>query len=127
VISVVRGIADLAKGPSASAMIADHTDEKNIAQAHSWYTTTKSTSGGIGEALAAFVQTILITFYAGLRTVNVNVAVLAKTNRSGANVEEIVKSSEQVQVGAAPPGKESDPKTGKVIRVERREMRLSAV
>ena len=32
VISVIRGIADSAKGPSASAMIADHTDEKSIAR-----------------------------------------------------------------------------------------------
>ncbi len=127
VISVVRGIADSAKGPSASAMIADHTDEKNIAQAYSWYTTTKSTSGGIGEAVAAFVLTLLITLYAGLRTVNINVAVLDKTNRSGANVEEIVKSPNEVQIGAALPGKESDPKAGKVIRVERRETQLSAV
>jgi eukaryotic-like serine/threonine-protein kinase len=127
VISVIRGIADSAKGPSASAMIADHTDEKSIAQAYSWYTTTKSTSGGIGEALAAFALTILITLYAGLQTVNVNVAVLDKTNRSGANLEEIVKSPDGVTIGAALPGKESDPAAGKVLRVEQRETRLSAV
>jgi eukaryotic-like serine/threonine-protein kinase len=127
VISMIRGIADSAKGPSASAMIADHTDEKNIAQAYSWYTTTKSTSGGIGEALAAFAITILITLYAGLQTVNVNVAVLDKTNRSGANVEEIIKSPSDVQIGAALPGKESDPAAGKVVRVEQRQTRLSAV
>jgi serine/threonine-protein kinase len=126
-VSVVRGIADSAKGPSASAMIADHTDEKNIAQAYSWYTTTKSTSGGIGEALAAFVLTILIAFYAGLQTVKVNVAVLDKTNRSGAPVEEIVKTPEEAQIGAALPGKENDPKAGKVVRVEQRELKLSAV
>jgi len=127
VISVIRGIADSAKGPSASAMIADHTDEKSIAQAYSWYTTTKSTSGGIGEALAAFSLTILITLYAGLQTVNVNVAVLDKTNRSGANVEEIVKSPNDVQIGASLPGKESDPAAGKVLRVEQRQTRLNAV
>ncbi len=127
VVSVVRGIADSAKGPSASAMIADHTDEKSIAQAYSWYTTTKSTSGGIGEALAAFFLTILIAFYAGLKTVNVNVAVLDKTNRSGANIEEIVKSPDQVQIGAALPGREGEQNPGNVIRVEQREMRLSAV
>ena len=127
VVSVVRGIADSAKGPSASAMIADHTDEKSIAQAYSWYTTTKSTSGGIGEALAAFVLTILITYFAGLQTVNLNVAVLDKTNRSGKNIEEIIKSPDEVQVGAALPGKESDPSAGKVIRVEQRESRLNAV
>jgi serine/threonine-protein kinase len=127
VISVIRGIADSAKGPSASAMIADHTDEKNIAQAYSWYTTTKSTSGGIGEAVAAFVMTLLITIFAGLQTVTINVAVLDKTNRSGKNVEEIVKSPDEVQVGAAMPGKESDPNAGKVTRVEQRETRLSSV
>ncbi len=127
VISVIRGIADSAKGPSASAMIADHTDEKSIAQAYSWYTTTKSTSGGIGEALAAFALTILIALYAGLQTVNVNVAVLDKTNRSGANVEEIVKSPDEVQIGASLPGKESDPAAAKVLRVEQRQTRLSAV
>jgi len=127
VISAIRGIADSAKGPSASAMIADHTDEKSIAQAYSWYTTTKSTSGGIGEALAAFVLTILIALYAGLQTVNVNVAVLDKKNRSGANVEEIVKSPNEVQIGASLPGKESDPAAGKVLRLEQRQTRLSAV
>jgi len=127
VISAIRGIADSAKGPSASAMIADHTDEKSIAQAYSWYTTTKSTSGGIGEALAAFVLTILIALYAGFQTVNVNVAVLDKKNRSGANVEEIVKSPNEVQIGASLPGKESDPAAGKVLRLEQRQTRLSAV
>ncbi|HEY7181406.1 MAG TPA: MFS transporter [Blastocatellia bacterium] len=126
-ISVIRGIADSAKGPSASAMIADHTDEKNIAQAYSWYTTTKSTSGGIGEAVAAFVLTLLIALFAGLRTVNINVAVLDKTNRSGANVEAIVKSPDEVRIGDALPGKEYDPKAGKVIRLEQRETRLSSV
>jgi serine/threonine-protein kinase len=126
-ISVVRGIADSAKGPSASAMIADHTDEKNIAQAYSWYTTTKSTSGGIGEALAAFVLTILIATYAGMQTVNVNVAVTDKTNRSGANVEQIVKDPSQLSPGAVLPGDESDPAGRKVLRVEQRQMRLSSV
>jgi len=127
VISLIRGIADSAKGPSASAMIADHTDEKSIAQAYSWYTTTKSTSGGIGEALAAFALTILIALYAGIQTVTVNVAVTDKTTRSGANVEEIVKSPSDVQVGSALPGRESDPNPGKVVRVDQREMRLKDV
>ncbi|HKC88628.1 MAG TPA: hypothetical protein VKG02_21775 [Blastocatellia bacterium] len=60
-------------------------------------------------------------------SVKINVAALDKTDRSGANVEEIVKSPNEVQVGAALPGKESDHKAGKVIRVERRETQLSAV
>jgi hypothetical protein len=62
-----------------------------------------------------------------LQTVNVNVAVLDKTNRSGANVEEIVKSPNDVQIDAPLPGKESDPAAGKVLRVEQRQTRLSAV
>ncbi len=56
--SVVRGIADSAKGPSASAMIADHTDERHLARAYSWYTTTKSTSGSIGETLAVWLDSV---------------------------------------------------------------------
>jgi MFS family permease len=120
VVSAVRGIADSAKGPSASAMIADNTDEKNIAQAYSWYTTTKSTSGGIGEALAAFILVILLTIYAGLQTVQVNVAVLDKVNRSGKNLEEIVKDPAQSPVGAALSGQT-------VIRLDQREMRLKDV
>ncbi len=119
-VSAVRGIADSAKGPSASAMIADNTDEKNIAQAYSWYTTTKSTSGGIGEALAAFTLVILLAFFAGMQSVKVNVAVLDKVNRSGKNVEEIVKDAAQSPVGSALAGQT-------VIRVEQREMRLKDV
>lgn len=127
-VSVLRGIADSAKGPSASAMIADHTDEKNIAQAYSWYTTTKSTSGGIGEALAAFILVILIAAYAGLQTVNANVAVLDKTNRSGAPIEKIIQSPDEVQVGAPmPPDKKSGKSPGNVVSIEQRQMRLSAV
>lgn len=127
VISIVRGIADSAKGPSASAMIADHTDEKNIAQAYSWYTTTKSTSGGIGEAVAAFVLTILIASYAGLQTVNVNVAVTDRVTRSGQNAEEIVKDPAQVTIGGVLPGRESDPTAHRVLRLEQRTVKLSAV
>jgi serine/threonine-protein kinase len=127
IISAIRGIADSAKGPSASAMIADHTDEKNIAQAYSWYTTTKSTSGGIGEALAAFTLVILLTIFAGFSTVNVNVAVLDKVSSSGANAEEIIKDISQIQIGAVLPGNEADPKAHKVLRVEQRQMKLSSV
>lgn len=127
IISFIRGIADSAKGPSASAMIADHTDEKNIAQAYSWYTTTKSTSGGIGEALAAFVLTILIAIYAGTRTANVNIAVTDKTTRTGSNVEQIIKDPTTVQPGSTLPGTESDPKPTTVLRVEERVMRLGDI
>ena len=126
-ISAIRGIADSAKGPSASAMIADHTDEKNIAQAYSWYTTTKSTSGGIGEALAAFVLVFLLTIYAGMSTAKVNVAVMDKVTRSGSNAEEIVKDASQLRVGQPLPGNENDANAHKVIRIEQREMKLSQI
>ncbi len=126
VVSVVRGIADSAKGPSASAMIADATDEKNIAQAYSWYTTAKSTSGGIGEALAAFVLTLLIGWYVGTQTVTANFAVLDKKNRSGKQVEQVIKSQTEVVNGALP-GNEADPKPHKVLRVEQRTVPLSEI
>jgi eukaryotic-like serine/threonine-protein kinase len=126
-ISSIRGIADSAKGPSASAMIADHTDEKKIAQAYSWYTTTKSTSGGIGEALAAFALVFLLAWFAGIQTVKANVAVLEKTTRSGRNVEEIIKDPTEVRAGSVLPGDATDPKQRQVIRVEQREMRLKDV
>lgn len=126
-ISFIRGIADSAKGPSASAMIADHTDEKKIAQAYSWYTTTKSTSGGIGESLAVFALVFLLAGFAGMQTVKANVAVLDKTTRSGQNAVEIIKDPAQVSAGSVLPGDASDPKERKVIRVEQREMRLKDV
>ncbi|MDX2044998.1 MAG: MFS transporter [Acidobacteriota bacterium] len=126
-ISLIRGIADSAKGPSASAMIADNTDEHHIAQAYSWYTTTKSTSGGIGEALAAFVLVILLTVFAGFSHATVSVAVLDKITRSGANVEEIVKTGSVIQIGAPLPGNEADPTAHNVLRVEQREMKLSQI
>ncbi len=125
-ISFVRGLAESAKGPSASAMIADHTNEKNIAQAYSWYTTTKSTSGGIGESLAAFILIVLLALYAGMQTASVNFAVLDKTKR-GRNVEEIVKDPVLVKVGSPLPGNEAKPDAGKVIRIEKRQMRLKDV
>ncbi len=126
-ISLIRGIADSAKGPSASAMIADNTDEHHIAQAYSWYTTTKSTSGGIGEALAAFVLVILLTVFAGFSHATVSVAVLDKVTRSGANVEEIVKTGSVIQIGAPLPGNEADPTAHNVLRVEQRNMKLSQI
>ncbi|MFN0111899.1 MAG: MFS transporter [Blastocatellia bacterium] len=126
-ISLIRGIADSAKGPSASAMIADNTDEHHIARAYSWYTTTKSTSGGIGEALAAFVLVILLGIYAGSTTVTANIAVLDKVTRSGANAEEIVKDASTIQIGAPLPGNEAAPTAHKVIRLDRREMKLSQI
>ncbi|MBS1787251.1 MAG: MFS transporter [Acidobacteria bacterium] len=127
VISLIRGVADSAKGPSASAMIADNTDESHIAQAYSWYTTTKSTSGGIGEALAAFVLVFLLTIYAGFTTVTANIAVLDKITRKGTNAEEIVKDASRVTVGAPLPGNEAVPAAHRVIRLEQREMKLSQV
>lgn len=125
-ISLIRGIADSAKGPSASGMIADATDEKHIAQAYSWYTTAKSTSGGIGEALAAFVLTLLIGWFVSTQTVTANVAVLDKVNRAGKQVEEILQSPTEVVNGELP-GNATNPQPRKVLRVESRQMELKNV
>ncbi len=127
VISMIRGVADSAKGPSASAMIADNTDERSVAQAYSWYTTTKSTSGGIGEALAAFILIILLGWFMGVQTVTANVAVMDKFKRGGQNVEEIVKDPASARQGYPLPGTEKDPKAARVMRVEQRQMKLGDV
>jgi eukaryotic-like serine/threonine-protein kinase len=126
-ISLVRGLADSAKGPSASAMIADHTDEKNIARAYSLYTTTKSTSGGIGEAVAAFLLIILIVVFAGTRTVTANIAVLDELNKKGEPIEEILKTPDDVAADQTLPPTEAHPQPRNVVSVEQREMRLSQV
>jgi MFS family permease len=126
-ISVVRGIADSAKGPSASAMIADSTDEKHIATAYSWYTTVKSTSGGIGEAIAAFMLVVLIGVFAGLATVTVNVAVLDEVGKNGQQREEVIKSPADVAADGTIPATEVGGPARHVARVEQREMRLKDV
>jgi len=88
--SVVRGIADSAKGPSASAMIADHTNEKHLARAYSWYTTTKSTSGSIGETLAVWLIPFLVGIFIASQTVNVTVATYADEKRPNVTREKII-------------------------------------
>lgn len=126
-ISLIRGLADSAKGPSASAMIADNTDEKNIAKAYSLYTTTKSTSGGIGEAASAFLLIILIVIFAGTRSVTANVAVLDQLNSKGEPIEEILKSPDEVADDQTLPPTEAFPQPRNVVSVEQREMQLSQV
>lgn len=126
-IGVVRGIADSAKGPSASAMIADNTDERHIAKAYSWYTTTKSTSGGIGEALAAFLLIFLLVLFGANRTVTANVAVLEGATTAGAPIEEIVRDPADAVVGQPLKGQENDPQARKVARVDARNLPLSAI
>jgi MFS family permease/pSer/pThr/pTyr-binding forkhead associated (FHA) protein len=126
-ISLVRGMADSAKGPSASAMIADNTDEKHIARAYSWYTTTKSTSGGIGESLTAFLLVMLIVIFGGSRVVTANIAVLEGTTKSGAPVEEIVKSPADATIGQPLTGQENIEQPRNVVRVEQRQMQLGDV
>ena len=127
IISLIRGIADSAKGPSASAMIADNTDERHIAKAYSLYTTTKSTSGGIGEALGAFLLVILIVVFAGTRTVTANVAVLDEVTPTGEPVEVLVKGPEEVAEDNTLPPTEGHPEPRTVVSVEQREMQLSQV
>ncbi|HEY7543904.1 MAG TPA: bifunctional serine/threonine protein kinase/MFS transporter, partial [Blastocatellia bacterium] len=126
-ISLIRGVADSAKGPSASAMIADNTDEKHIARAYSWYTTTKSTSGGIGEALSAFLLVLLLVVFGATQMVTANVAVLEGTTKTGAPIEEIVKDPAEAVVGQPLKGQENDPNARKVARVERRTLRLGSI
>jgi serine/threonine-protein kinase len=127
VISAIRGIADSAKGPSASAMIADHTDEKNIAQAYSWYTTVKSASGGIGEAVASFLLVIFLVALAGTQTVTANVAILNETDSSGAPKEQIVRDATEVTATPRFRWGENDFPQGNIARIEQREIRLSKV
>lgn len=126
-ISLIRGLADSAKGPSASAMIADNTDEKNIAKAYGFYTTTKSTSGGIGEAAAAFLLITLIVIFAGTRMVTANVAVLDEVNSKGEPVEEILKSPDEVAADRTLPPTEVHPQPRNVVSIQQREMRLSQI
>ncbi len=121
-ISLIRGIADSAKGPSASAMIADHTDEKHIAKAYSWYTTVKSTSGGIGEAVAAFLLVTILVFLVGGQTVTANVAVLEETASDGQQKEEILRNADEVGADNTLPGTEVNPEPRKILRVEQREL-----
>jgi MFS family permease/pSer/pThr/pTyr-binding forkhead associated (FHA) protein len=127
VISLIRGMADSAKGPSASAMIADNTDEKNIARAYSLYTTTKSTSGGIGEAIAAFLVPTLVIVFIGTSMVTANVAVLDAVTPEGKAVEEFLKSPDEVGTDQTLPPDPVHTKPRKVVRVEQREMPLRKV
>ncbi len=119
-VSVVRGIADSAKGPSASAMIADATDEKNMAQAYSWYTTTKSTSGGIGEALAAFALSALLVLFIGSQTVTTKVAILEKRGSGGQPIEQFFSSPDEIVQSLIS-------HKGEPVRVERVEERTIAI
>jgi len=127
-VSMVQGLADSAKGPSTSAIIADNTDEKNIAKAYSWYTTTKSTSGGIGEFIAAFLLVGLLILFAGTQTVTVNFAVLEKTTSTGKVVEkEIIKDPASHPIGSSFEELRADRATRLVIGHEQREMTLKDV
>jgi len=126
-INAVRGIADSAKGPSVSAMIADHTDERHIARAYSWYTTTKSTSGGIGEAIAAFLLAGLLVLVAGRQTVTASVAVLDELNRRGAPVEVFLRGPDEVGPEGTIPGDAESAQPRRVARVEQREVRIRDV
>jgi serine/threonine-protein kinase len=127
VIGLIRGVADSAKGPSASAMIADRTDEKHIAQAYSWYTTTKSVSGGIGESVAAFLLVVLIGFFAGRQMVTARVAVMDATDKNGKPAEVFLSEAEQAQPGQPLASAQEKFKTARVVRSESRELPLREV
>ena len=119
IASAARGIADSAKGPSASAMIADHTDEKNIAKAYSWYTTTKSTSGSIGEAFAIWLLTFLLAFFITANTVSARVAILEDQSRPSGEIEQILTPDQPVPA--------TDASAKRLIRIEERQIKLSEV
>jgi hypothetical protein len=108
-------------------MIADNTDEKNIAKAYSFYTTTKSTSGGIGEAAAAFLLLILIVAFLGSSTVTANVAVLEEVNSKGEPLEEILRSPDEVAEDQTLPPTEAHPQPRNVVSIEQREMQLRQI
>jgi serine/threonine-protein kinase len=121
IASAIRGIADSAKGPSASAMIADHTDERNIAKAYSWYTTTKSTSGSIGESFALWLIPVLLAFYIASQTVTTRVAIIEDQARPGQQIVEVLGNDppESIQGKLTP--------TRRLVRVEEQPLRLAKV
>jgi pSer/pThr/pTyr-binding forkhead associated (FHA) protein/MFS family permease len=120
IASAIRGIADSAKGPSASAMIADHTDEKNIAKAYSWYTTTKSTSGSIGETIAVWLLPFLLAIHLASQTVGARVAIVEDLSKPSKQVERILGRTGETAVPTDVEGK-------KIIRIEERQIQLSDV
>ena len=127
-ISFVRGIADSAKGPSVSAMIADHTDEKDLAKAYSWYTTVKSTSGGIGEARGRFPARTLLILVAGRQTVTANVAVLDALNVDGQSTRRgLSERPGRGRPRGDDPGRPGEPAAAPVARVEQREVNVRQV
>ncbi len=126
-VSLIRGMADSAKGPSTSALIADNTDEKHIAKAYSFYTTIKSASGGIGEALSAFLLVTFMAFLIGTRTVTANVAVLDEVKSDGSQAEQFIGNPDEVASSLTLPPTETHPEGRKVLRVEQREVQLGNV
>lgn len=118
IASALRGLADSAKGPSASAMIADHTDEKNIAKAYSWYTTTKSTSGSIGETIAIWLLPFLLAIFIASQTVSARIAIVEDPTKAGGQVEKIIGKSDD-------PNIPTDVNGRRIIRFEQRPVKLS--
>jgi len=125
-IKLLQGMSDSAKGPSASAMIADSTDEKNIAQAYSWYSTIKSTSGGLGESIAFAILPAILVFFVGGAAVTVRVATLDKLDKSGKQVESIVRT-EDIDAENTVADPKDEAKRIKVLNVEERQTTLSSV
>lgn len=123
IASALRGLADSAKGPSASAMIADNTDQAHIAKAYSWYTTTKSTSGSIGETLAVWLLPVLLGLYLATQSVSARVAIVESEASPGREIVEVI--------GSDPPETAIAPAKGeparRLIRVEQRQVRLADI
>jgi MFS family permease len=126
-IKLLQGLSDSAKGPSASAMIADSTDERNIAQAYSWYSTIKSTSGGLGESIAFAVLPFILVYFVGGAAVTVNVAKLdAVDKKTGQQVERIVGPNEIDAENTVGDEKDSTKRIA-VVGQEQRETSLRSV
>lgn len=96
VVSLTRGMADSAKGPSASSMIADNTDERHIAKAYAFYNTTKSASGGIGEALSTLVLVGLLIVFVGAQQVTGTFVQIEDAKKPGQTKQVAIKGPEAV-------------------------------
>jgi eukaryotic-like serine/threonine-protein kinase len=129
VVKLVQGLSDSAKGPSASAMIADYTDETQIARAYSWYNTVKSSSGGFGESIAFAMVPFIIVFFTSVPIVTAQIATLAEKDSKGKTVEVYLADPAVYDpADQTIPGKEDEPENRrKVATLEQRQMALGDV
>ncbi|MBI5407402.1 MAG: MFS transporter [Nitrospirae bacterium] len=65
VIRILSGAMTAARDPSASALIAEHGNKRNMASSFAWYTTAREVGKSLGYAVAG----LLITAPGGYRTI----------------------------------------------------------